>query len=104
MFFDTANIVSFMQPNGVFSRQKKWCITTIDFLLLDNQPYSAEVIYTVRQPVAGGADEHKGLGRRFEHTVNSALQKIGNAPDAASFAYDTVRYKVVDKFPFIITL
>jgi hypothetical protein len=24
-------------------------------------------------------------------------------PQAASFAYDTVRYKVVDKFPFIIS-
>lgn len=48
-------------------------------------------------------EQQKGLGRRFEHTVNSALQKIENAPESASFAYDTVRYKVVDKFPFIIT-
>jgi len=42
------------------------------------------------------------LGRRFEKEVRQISRKIQDAPQAASFAYDTVRYKVMDKFPFII--
>lgn len=48
-------------------------------------------------------DQQKGLGKRFENTVNDTFFKIAKMPQAASFAYDTVRYKVMDKFPFIVT-
>lgn len=46
--------------------------------------------------------KQQGLGRRFEIEVNQAFSKIKNLPLSTSFAYDTVRYKVMDKFPFII--
>ena len=46
--------------------------------------------------------QQQGLGRRFEKEVRQISRKIQDAPQAASFAYDTVRYKVMDKFPFVI--
>lgn len=46
--------------------------------------------------------KQSGLGRKFEKEVKQALSRIKAAPLAASFAYDTVRYKVTGKFPFII--
>jgi len=46
--------------------------------------------------------QQSGLGRRFEKVIKSTFKKIQLMPHAASFAYDTVRYKVVEKFPFII--
>jgi toxin ParE1/3/4 len=48
-------------------------------------------------------EQLQGLGIRFEHNVNDTFGKIQKMPKAASFAYDTVRYKVVQDFPFIIT-
>jgi plasmid stabilization system protein ParE len=44
-----------------------------------------------------------GLGRRFEKEIHKTFKKIQQMPKAASFAYDSVRYKVLDTFPFIIT-
>ncbi|HRP88678.1 MAG TPA: type II toxin-antitoxin system RelE/ParE family toxin [Edaphocola sp.] len=44
-----------------------------------------------------------GLGQKFEKEINKTFKKIQKMPQAASFAYDTVRYKVVEVFPFIIT-
>src|SRR5690606_2711334 len=46
--------------------------------------------------------QQQGLGRKFKTEINLSFQKLQKAPQAASFAYDTVRYKIVDKFPFII--
>jgi len=48
-------------------------------------------------------EQLQGLGIRFEGNVNDTFGKIQKMPKAASFAYDTVRYKVVEDFPFIIT-
>lgn len=48
-------------------------------------------------------EQLQGLGIRFEDNVNDTFGKIQKMPQAASFAYDTVRYKVVEDFPFIIT-
>lgn len=48
-------------------------------------------------------EQLQGLGIRFEDNVNNTFGKIQKMPKAASFAYDTVRYKVVEDFPFIIT-
>jgi len=47
--------------------------------------------------------QQQGLGRKFENSIHDTFLKISNMPQSASFAYDTVRYKVVNKFPFIIT-
>lgn len=47
--------------------------------------------------------QQSGLGRKFEARVKKAFQKIGKMPQSASFAFDEVRYKIVEKFPFIIT-
>lgn len=44
----------------------------------------------------------QGLGTRFENNLNDTFGKIQKMPQAASFAYDTVRYKVVEDLPFII--
>src|SRR5690606_12606936 len=48
-------------------------------------------------------EQLQGLGIRFEDNVNDTFGKIQKMPKAASFAYDTVRYKLVDDFPFIVT-
>lgn len=42
------------------------------------------------------------LGIRFEHNINNTFGKIQQMPKASSFAYERVRYKVVEDFPFII--
>lgn len=47
--------------------------------------------------------QQAGLGRRFEKIIKQSFKRIQQMPQAASFVYDTIRYKVVDKFPFIIT-
>lgn len=47
--------------------------------------------------------QQAGLGRKFEARVKKSFQKIVAMPQAASFVFDDVRYKVVEKFPFIIT-
>lgn len=43
------------------------------------------------------------VGARFEEGVNDTFGKIQKMSKAASFAYDTVRYKGMQGFPFIIT-
>jgi len=43
-----------------------------------------------------------GLGNRFLDAVKRTMRKIRKMPQSASFTYETVRYKVVEKFPFII--
>lgn len=48
-------------------------------------------------------EQLQGMGIRFEDNVNDTFGKIQKMPEAASFAYDTVRYKIVEDFPFIIT-
>jgi len=46
--------------------------------------------------------QQKGLGKRFEKQVNTTFKKIKKFPFAASLAYDSVRYCVIDHFPFTI--
>ena len=46
--------------------------------------------------------QQKGLGRQFENLVHTTFKNIQKYPNAASFAYEDVRYKVMDKFPYII--
>lgn len=46
--------------------------------------------------------QQQGLGRRFEKIIKSTIQRIQQMPESASFAFETTRYKAVDKFPFVI--
>lgn len=46
--------------------------------------------------------QQKGLGKRFLNAINDTFQKIQNMPQSASVAFDTVRYKVIPSFPYII--
>ncbi len=47
--------------------------------------------------------QQKGLGIRFFETINNTMLKIQELPQSASIAFDTVRYKVVGNYPYIIT-
>jgi plasmid stabilization system protein ParE len=53
-----------------------------------------------------GIDYYKlqqiGLSRRFEIEINASFKKIQKFPFAASYAYGSVRYKVLNSFPHII--
>ena len=42
------------------------------------------------------------LGKRFATVVDNALSRIKQLPFSASFAYDDVRYKTINKFPYVI--
>ncbi|KAA5534759.1 type II toxin-antitoxin system RelE/ParE family toxin [Taibaiella lutea] len=64
---------------------------------------STDAIRDLQEAVKYYNTQQAGLGRRFEKTIKQSFEKIQQMPQAASFVYDTVRYKVVDKFPFIIT-
>ena len=44
----------------------------------------------------------KGLGKRFYTVIVDTLERIRKMPLAASMVYDDVRYKVVDKFRYVI--
>jgi hypothetical protein len=46
--------------------------------------------------------QQNGLGKRFEKQVNATFKKIQKFPFAASLAYENVRYKIVEHFPYII--
>ena len=44
-----------------------------------------------------------GLGRRFEEIANSTFSRIRNSPKAGTFAKDEIRFRSVERFPFIVT-
>jgi plasmid stabilization system protein ParE len=46
--------------------------------------------------------EQKGLGKRFHVSIKKIFTQLVKVPASGSFMYDTVRYRVVKKFPFII--
>ncbi len=46
--------------------------------------------------------QQKGLGKRFEKQVHTTFRKIQKFPFAASLAYENVRYKIIERFPYII--
>jgi len=46
--------------------------------------------------------QQKGLGKRFESQVHASFKKIQKSPFAASFAFENVRYKILERFPYII--
>jgi plasmid stabilization system protein ParE len=46
--------------------------------------------------------QQKGLGKRFYSAIADILTRIKKMPLSASTAFDDVRYKVVDKYPYVI--
>ena len=46
--------------------------------------------------------QQKKLGARFGSVINDTLTSIKKMPLVASIAYGDMRYKVVDKFPYVI--
>ena len=46
--------------------------------------------------------QQKGLGTRFHSVVIATMDSIRQMPFAASLAFGNLRYKVTDKFPYLI--
>lgn len=46
--------------------------------------------------------EQKGLGKKFHSAVKSMFAQLIKVPASGSFMYDTVRYRVIRKYPYII--
>jgi plasmid stabilization system protein ParE len=46
--------------------------------------------------------QQSGLGKRFRKEVEDSFERIKAMPQSASILYDTVRYKMVEGFPFIV--
>lgn len=44
-----------------------------------------------------------GLGKRFAESAYRVIRTIEKMPQSASISHDDVRYKVMNRFPFIIT-
>lgn len=63
---------------------------------------SPSAIEDIRIGIGWYDSQLPGLGDKFEQTINATFLKIKRQPLAASFAYDSVRYKVVGKFPYVI--
>lgn len=47
-------------------------------------------------------EQQKGLGKRFRTAAKRMFTQIKKFPKAGSFIYDEVRFRVLNKFPFII--
>ncbi len=47
-------------------------------------------------------EQQRGLGYTFADVIQLSLDRLANMPYSGSFAYNDVRYKVVDRFPYII--
>ncbi len=47
-------------------------------------------------------DCQMGLGNRFPETIGKAFKKIQRSPLATSISHGQVRYRVVDKFPYVV--
>ncbi len=56
----------------------------------------------IENGIAFYQQQQKGLGKRFENKVHTTFKKNQKFPFTASLAYENVRYKVMDTFPYII--
>lgn len=63
---------------------------------------SPSAIEDIRAGIGWYNSQLPGLGDKFEQTINATFLRIKKQPFAASFAYDSVRYKVVGQFPYIV--
>jgi plasmid stabilization system protein ParE len=46
--------------------------------------------------------EQKGLGKKFHTAVKLMFNQLVKVPASGSFMYDRVRYRVMNKYPYII--
>lgn len=46
--------------------------------------------------------QKNGLGKKFNSDIQKTFTNLKKVPQSGSFLYDTVRYKVLKKFPYII--
>jgi plasmid stabilization system protein ParE len=46
--------------------------------------------------------EQKGLGKKFHTAVKLMFEQLIKVPASGSFMYDTVRYRLMHKYPYII--
>ncbi len=46
--------------------------------------------------------EQKGLGKKFHAAVKKMFVQLVKVPASGSFIYDTVRYRVMHKYPYIL--
>lgn len=46
--------------------------------------------------------QQQGLGKRFSEVIEATLDRIKSMPLSASIAYGDVRYKLVEKFPYVL--
>ena len=46
--------------------------------------------------------QQKGLGIKFNNVIQITFIELKKEPASGSFIYDSVRYKVIKKFPYII--
>lgn len=47
-------------------------------------------------------EQQKGLGKKFNTAIQTIFNQLKKVPASGSFMYDTVRYRVLKKFPYII--
>lgn len=47
-------------------------------------------------------EQQKGLGKKFKLAIREMLVQLKKVAKAGSFMYDTVRFRVLKQFPFII--
>lgn len=68
--------------------------------------YKLEITPTAYNDLRAGHEyysrQQDGLGKRFESAIRKSMRAKGKNPLAASIAYDTIRYKVVPVFPYVI--
>ena len=68
--------------------------------------YHIKITPTALNDLQQGIDyyqlQQKGLGKRFSNVIETTLEKIKLMPHAASIAYNDVRYKIVDKFSYVV--
>lgn len=47
-------------------------------------------------------EQQKGLGKKFNNAIKLMFSQLKKVPASGSFIYDTVRYRVLKRFPYII--
>lgn len=47
-------------------------------------------------------EQQKGLGKKLKSAIHAMFAQLKKVPAAGSFMYDSVRYRVLNKFPYII--
>ena len=68
--------------------------------------YKIKITPTAFQDIQNSIDyynkQQKGLGIKFNNVIQNTFIELKNVPASGSFVYDSVRYRVIKKFPYII--